>query len=120
MNQEWPQFQDENSYVAISPQPKVGKRFRYCQLALWGGFIDKLMDKFCNFPQINSILQTIPNVDKLLQNNLLGNTNLKLLSDLNLNLPTKGQGNQVTSVLGGLGNNPTGQVTHLRVTLLGG
>lgn len=82
------------------------------------------MDKFCNFPGINTILQQIPNINELLKNNLLGNTNLKL--DLKaitggitrLNLPTNSNGAlpNIGSSLFGAGK-PT---THLRVTLIGG
>ncbi|XP_065212693.1 carboxylesterase 5A isoform X2 [Planococcus citri] len=75
---DWPQFANENSYVIISPQPQISKRFRYCELALWGGFVDRFQDPTCKFPGIDNILKSIPNLNDLLKNNLLADQNLNL------------------------------------------
>lgn len=75
---EWPLFANDNSYVIISPQPQINKKFRFCELALWGGFVDRFNDPSCKFPGMENILKTIPDLNNLLKDNLLGDKNLNL------------------------------------------
>lgn len=67
---EWPPYRNENSYAVISHQPRIEKKFRYCQVALWGGLVKKLTDPFCNFPGIDSVLKLLPH--NLLDQGLTG------------------------------------------------
>nr|XP_018899849.1 PREDICTED: carboxylesterase 1E [Bemisia tabaci]XP_018899850.1 PREDICTED: carboxylesterase 1E [Bemisia tabaci] len=93
----WTPFsKDKSEYVVIKSTPEVKTGFRYCEMGLWTGLLDRLKSPQCNFPNINGILATIP-VD--LWNNSLSNA----LSGLNP-CGTVSVGNvlNATSAIGGL------------------
>ncbi len=60
LKDDWPAFTKDNSYAVISDTPRYEKKFRFCQVALWGGLVDALKDPFCNLPGINDILNILP------------------------------------------------------------
>lgn len=36
-----------NNFVQISSEPKVSNEFRYCEMGLWAGMVDRLKDTSC-------------------------------------------------------------------------
>lgn len=80
MKENWPPFNPDHSYVVIAEKPRVEKKFRYCQVALWGGFMDILQNPFCNLPGIKDIANILPK-------DLLG---ASILNPADLPLPLEG------------------------------
>lgn len=114
-NEEWLSFKEDNAYAIISDKPKIEKKFRFCQIALWGGFIDKLKDPFCNLPDLQEVLKLLP--EDLLSGGLLSSPLKSILPTGNL--PTNKITQQVGETLTGGNQLPLG-TSNLGNTLLGG
>lgn len=70
MGDEWPSFTSskQSDYVVLDENSRIEKKFRFCEMGLWGGVPDILQSSYCNLPGISDILGTVPD---LLQNGVL-------------------------------------------------
>lgn len=70
MGDEWPSFTSskQSDYVVLDENTRIEKKFRFCEMGLWGGVPDILQSSYCNLPGITDILGTVPD---LLKNGVL-------------------------------------------------
>jgi len=70
LGDEWPSFTSskQSDYVVLDENPRIEKKFRFCEMGLWGGVPDILQSSYCNLPGISDILGTVPD---LLKNGVL-------------------------------------------------
>ncbi|CAI6348996.1 unnamed protein product [Macrosiphum euphorbiae] len=78
LGDEWPSFTSskQSDYVVLGENSRIGNKFRFCEMGLWGGVPDILQSTDCHFQGISDILKTVPD---LLQNGVLGEGVVNLL-----------------------------------------
>ncbi|XP_014229907.1 liver carboxylesterase 1 [Trichogramma pretiosum] len=122
---------EDDSFLSISAKPKVANKFRYCELGLWTGELERLKSSFCNFLFLDSIkdpiktvqrtFNTISNVPRLAKvaevSDFLDLSKIDSPVKIPLNLPSVNDlpGNIASGISNlnplGSGNNPVGAVT---------
>ncbi|XP_050433145.1 carboxylesterase 4A [Adelges cooleyi] len=81
LDDEWPSFTSakRSDYVILSENSRIEKKFRFCEMGLWGGLPDILQSSYCNFPGISDILKTVPD---LLKEGVLGDVTSNAINAL--------------------------------------
>lgn len=74
-----------NAFVQISPTPKVGSNFRFCEMALWAGLTQRLQMPIC---QAISSIRAIPSVllNKTMVESVAGGVGKGVLNKLPLTM----------------------------------
>lgn len=55
-----------NNFLQINATPKVGKNFRFCEMALWAGLAQRLKDPLCQFiSSVKDVPGSVINATKL-------------------------------------------------------
>lgn len=94
----------ENNFIQIQSQPKIGKNFRFCEVALWVGLAQRLQSSTCQF--IKVLDSQLKNVGNVLGTAVKNPSNLGgILGGGGKNKSSQGGGGVLGGLLRGGGNN---------------